>query len=811
MRATTNPTWLAHMPQLLQNERKHQMSEDAQLYALPQPENTGYGDAAQLYWDAGWRGILPLPSRKKEPPPPGRTGHDGEDPSYPDILQYCELYANGNLALRMPDTVIGIDVDAHSGKTGAATIAEAERRWGTLPAGPRSSSRLENGDQTSGIRFFHVPAGTRLAGQIQFDELGIGHIEVIQNHHRYAAAWPSIHDKTGQTYWWYNGQWQHIGIPNVEDFPPLPDRWIEALQITYSTPTNTLGESEADALIARCLTDGPITARVATRLSTAIQQLANPEGSRHDAMIGHVLTMMRYGKEGDTGVKPALIAYQQSFIAALSKPGQRHAGQPDLAAAEFRRAIYNPGAARELSQPSQDDWMRNLVVEAADETIAEIKAPPTPAAAQTTQATTTPVPDPVQQTSTSTSEIVNLEQGFWDSRTSLKEIFDAALAAMASPWAVLAISTSRALCLIPPKIKLPPILGRGGGSLNQFFAIVAKSSGGKGLAAQVARELVPDAINVRPIGTGEGFLAAFNPDAKDPSTWLESIYFDVPEVDQLKNLAGRTGNDVLSILRQAWSGEFIGYGYADSTKRRSRDEHTYRMTMTVSMQPKRAGWLLSDEGGGTPQRFLWFPAKDERITVAASDETRWVAPIRCAPISSFMYPKTLTVPKRAKDLIKQTREENAHELIEALDGHALFARLKFAYALAFMDGRDEMNDEDWDLSGIAAAISTHTRQTVVDALRNESRKVAEEAGAVRGVEQWSADIEKRDLKEQQVERVTTLVLKKLAEQPMGLRELRKSIAYRDRSLVDDVVATLTQAAAVEWIDVDGSRALGVVK
>lgn len=469
-----------------------------------------------------------------------------------------------------------------------------------------------------------------------------------------------------------------------------------------------------------------------------------------------------------------------------------------MAAAEFRRAIFNPNAAKELTAPSHDEWMRNVVVEAAEETIAEIA-----------KAKTVPVPDPVQQTSN--SELETIEQGFWDSRASLKEIFDSALAAMASPWAVLAISISRALCLIPPKIKLPPILGRGGGSLNQFFAIVAKSSGGKGLAAQVARELVPEAINVRPIGTGEGFLAAFNPDAKDPSTWLEAIYFDVPEVDQLKNLAGRSGNDVLSVLRQAWSGEFIGYGYADSTKRRSRDEHTYRMTMTVSMQPKRAGWLLSDEGGGTPQRFLWFPAKDDRITVAASDESRWVAPIRPASISSFMYPRTLTVPKRAKDLIKQTREENAHELIDALDGHALFARLKFAYALAFIDGRDEMDDEDWDLSGIAAEISSHTRQSVVDALRNESRRVAEEAGAVRGVEQWSADIEKKDLRERQGERVTAGVMKKLADQPMGLRDLKKAFHSTDRHAVDEVVTTLTQAGAIEWIDADGKKVLGVVQ
>ncbi len=387
----------AGRPRCNQCHQKHEQPE-AQIFVLPEPTQTRYADAAPNYWEAGWRGILPLPPRRKEPAPSGRTGHDGQDPSYADILQYCELYADGNLALRMPDTVIGIDVDAYSGKTGAATIAEAEKRWGTLPAGPRSSSRLENGDQTSGIRFFRIPAGTRLAGQIKFDELGIGHIEVIQNHHRYAVAWPSIHDKTGQTYWWYNGQWQHIEIPNIEDFPPLPDRWIEALQVTYNTNTVDLGETEANELIARCLTEGPITARVANKLGTGIYQLQNPDGSRHDAVLGTVLTMLRYGKDGDTGVKPALINYQQAFITALTKPGQRHAGAPEAAAAEFRRMIFNHNAARELSAPSKDEWVREL-----GPTPPPAPAPP-PAAAVAPVAEATPapapVPDPVPETGT---------------------------------------------------------------------------------------------------------------------------------------------------------------------------------------------------------------------------------------------------------------------------------------------------------------------------------------------------------------------------------------------------------------------------
>src|SRR5262249_51610384 len=90
---------------------------------------------------------------------------------------------HGNLAIRLPADVIGIDVDACDGKTGAPTIAEAEKRWGELPYSPRSTSR--NGDYRSGIRLYRIPPGLELVDRIEFPELGIGDIEIIQHHHGY--------------------------------------------------------------------------------------------------------------------------------------------------------------------------------------------------------------------------------------------------------------------------------------------------------------------------------------------------------------------------------------------------------------------------------------------------------------------------------------------------------------------------------------------------------------------------------------------------------------------------------------------------
>jgi hypothetical protein len=56
----------------------------------------------------------------KWPPLEGYTGHDGAYPSEADCHAWAQAHPDGNLALRLPPDVIGIDVDDHSGKNGGA-------------------------------------------------------------------------------------------------------------------------------------------------------------------------------------------------------------------------------------------------------------------------------------------------------------------------------------------------------------------------------------------------------------------------------------------------------------------------------------------------------------------------------------------------------------------------------------------------------------------------------------------------------------------------------------------------------------------
>jgi AAA domain/Bifunctional DNA primase/polymerase, N-terminal len=180
-----------------------------------------YAQAADVYWNAGWRGILPLPARCKLAPPEGWTGGASGDPSYADVTTWAEDgHGRGNIALRLPADVLGIDVDAYGEKKGADTLRDAEQRFGPLPPTWIATSR---DDGISGIRLYKVPEGLWWP-----DAVG-EHIDVIRRSHRYAVVWPSIHPE-GRPYHWIDpGSVVANTVPKLDELPDLPGGWVDGL------------------------------------------------------------------------------------------------------------------------------------------------------------------------------------------------------------------------------------------------------------------------------------------------------------------------------------------------------------------------------------------------------------------------------------------------------------------------------------------------------------------------------------------------------------------------------------------------------
>ncbi len=408
-----------------------------------------------------------------------------------------------------------------------------------------------------------------------------------------------------------------------------------------------------------------------------------------------------------------------------------------------------------------------------------------------------------------TAPLEALEGHFWESRESLKLIYDAALSKMCAPWAVLACCVARTLTLIPPDVKLPDVIGAGGGTLNWFAAIVAKSGGGKGAANSVAGKLVQGDILIRGAGSGEGMIEAYNRKA-DPQDHITAILFSVDEIDSIASMQARAGQTTMSVIRSGFSGENLGYSYRGRASEKVED-HSYRMTMIVSVQPERAGGLFADSSGGTPQRFQWFPGRDKRIQV---DRPAW--PTDTAGRHRILPPVNIrnlpyggmSIPPEAEALILQVRaDSNSGGNDNALDGHAVYCREKFAYALAIMDGRVEMNSDDWKLSGIAQDVSDWCRLRAQNTLAAAEKSMAAERGRIRGIESYEADISRSVMASDDIKRILKWAIGKLRATDSGRmakNELRHLAAHRDRVKVVEAMLSGVEAGLIvgdedEWV------------
>lgn len=392
--------------------------------------------------------------------------------------------------------------------------------------------------------------------------------------------------------------------------------------------------------------------------------------------------------------------------------------------------------------------------------------------------------------------IFEVEDDFWTATTALKMVYDTAMARMVSPWAVLCYVSARLLYLVPSSVELPNLIGRG--SLNWFGMVVDRSGGGKTAAASAATELVqpmfPTKILERNPGSGEGIITSYYdppvPPAKKP-TRREAVMFTTDEIDALTAMGQRQGGTTLALLRQGFSGSQLGFAYATKGRDLHVEANTYRMTFVMNAQPARCGAIMADHGGGTPQRFMWFPANDFRISRAQADENYAPPGIPIPHGLALLGRKIIQIPAEARELIWSTRERQGKGEANPMDGHAVFCREKFAYALALMDGRVDMGAEDWRLSGIAAEVSSRTREWVQYELAQYQEIEATEQGRIRGVGYAAADEEKAHQVGKKARRVQDWIIKRLRDiGPQTQRELDRAVASRDRAILKGAIDNL---------------------
>jgi P4 family phage/plasmid primase-like protien len=307
-----------------------------------------YAAVCDLYRQAGWPCVIPVPPDAKFPPPGGYTGADGRDTTPDDLASWAASHGTWSVALRMPDGVIGTDVDEYIKgevvKHGAATMARLIAELGPLP--PTWSSTARGPGQPSRISFYQVPPG-RYAGQLGPD------VEIIQRHHRYAVVAPSPHHGAGADYAWYRPDGTMAGpgeVPSPGNLPELPGPWVRRLAEGASAAGPAAADRESAAELYNAVavaSSWPQCVAVARAVEAArLQCLAAEAGSRHDAMTEHVYQVVMLAAEGHPGWGAAMAGLEALWGTMVAGEG-RDAEFSSMAGTAWRKAAskYGTGAA----------------------------------------------------------------------------------------------------------------------------------------------------------------------------------------------------------------------------------------------------------------------------------------------------------------------------------------------------------------------------------------------------------------------------------------------------------------------------------
>lgn len=309
------------------------MTLDIDNHTSSEPTVGPYGSAAGSLLAAGWW-PLPLPPGKKNSPPAGFTGASGRDPSISDVTNWMTSQPGGNIAVRLPKTVVGIDVDAYDNKPGAATLQRLQATYGDLPPTVLVSSRT---DAYSGIRLFQLPTGVDSA---TFHG-GWEGIEIIRFEHRYIVAPPSVHPSTGNAYRAIDQTDGviHMTLPSIDQLTQLPEQWVHALTKKHTKPATVATGSTSTRVGSLCRAG-------ATMLDTYQTQLGDGS-ARHDTAARAAFALLRLHDQGHSGVYDAIDRFGRDFMTRIATDrigGQREAAQEwtNLLQSAQQRVNENP-------------------------------------------------------------------------------------------------------------------------------------------------------------------------------------------------------------------------------------------------------------------------------------------------------------------------------------------------------------------------------------------------------------------------------------------------------------------------------------
>lgn len=399
-----------------------------------------------------------------------------------------------------------------------------------------------------------------------------------------------------------------------------------------------------------------------------------------------------------------------------------------------------------------------------------------------------------------------LPAAFWTARPVLAHIRDYAQARGASADPVLVAVLCRVAALVrrgtvvDTGLLVPP-------RLNLFGGLVGGSGRGKSTSMALADQLLPysgEAWQVaevddapefieRGLGSGEGICEAFI-GARPARTGSpgrprmvrsqvrHNALLTADEGGYLVAALDRQGASLGPLLRAAWNSSRMGQqnGSTDT----SRDVAEHCLGLIVGFQPRHVVRLFDEADLGTPQRFVWCPARTPRPTVTPSDPgplTDWRPP---AAGTVLPVPASVTATLRA--------QWDADLPVPPIDAQRPVMLAKLAALLAILDGRAEVTTADWALGEVIYGLS---RSTWLALAAYSTERAERDRHRVR--EERAADAQLSRLRTANVgddrNRVALVLVRRTAQIDVAedrgatRRELHRSVAGRDRHLFDEAL------------------------